>query len=50
MAMDVTTYPDLMLEAVSQLANNPSYILERQSKDPTKALPLLSKEARRRSN
>ena len=30
--------PDLMLEAVSQLANNPSYILERQSKDPTKAL------------
>ena len=30
--------PDLMLEAVSQLANNPSYILERQSKDHTKSL------------
>ncbi len=30
--------PELMFEAVNQLEKNPSYILERQSTDPTKAL------------
>ena len=42
--------PELILEAVNRLEKDPSYILERQSADPAKAMRCYPRKTRRRAN